>query len=71
VTFSAGRRAIARLSQFAVRPDAGLSVDTPKQTFIGTRHGRIGLGKNKLRFPAQSWTKIRMIGVEAVGFLKR
>jgi len=71
VTFSAGRRAVARLGQLAVRPDAGLSVDAPEQAFIRMRHGWVGLGQDELRLPAQGRAEAGMIGIEAIGFLKR
>jgi len=71
VALSAGRRAVARLSQFAVGTDASLSVDAPEQTFIRGRNRWVGFGEDELRFPAQGRAEARMIGVEAIGFLKR
>jgi hypothetical protein len=71
VAFSTGRRAVAGLRQFAVRPDAGLSVDAPEQTFIRVRDGWVGLGKNELGFPAESRAQVRVIGVKAIRFRDR
>jgi hypothetical protein len=71
VALSAGRRAVARLGQLAVGTNASLSVDAPEQTFIRGRNGWVGFGEDELRLPAQGRAEARMIGVEAIGFLKR
>jgi hypothetical protein len=71
VALSAGRRAVARFSQLAVGPDASLCVDAPEQPFIRGRNGWVGFSEDELRFPAQGRAEVRMIGVEAIGFLKR
>ena len=71
VALSVGRGAVARLSQLAIGTDASLSVDAPEQTFIRGRNGWVGFGEDELRLPAQGRAEVRMIGVEAIGFLKR
>jgi hypothetical protein len=71
MALSVGGRAVARFSQLAVGTDAGLSMDAPEQAFIRGRNSRIGLGENELRFPSQGRAEAGMVGVEAIGFLKR
>jgi hypothetical protein len=71
VTFSMRRRAATRFSQLAVRPDTGLGVDAPEQAFIRMRDGWVGLGEYELSLPAQGWTEVWMIGVEAIGLRDR
>jgi hypothetical protein len=46
-------------------------MDAPEQAFIRGRNSRIGLGENELRFPSQGRAEAGMVGVEAIGFLKR
>jgi hypothetical protein len=60
------RAAVAGLGQFAIWTNTGLSVNAPEQAIIAGRHRRIRLGENELAFPAQRWTEVRMIGVEAI-----
>src|SRR6267378_244410 len=58
---------VARLCQIAVGTDAGLGVQAPEQTVVRARHGGIGFGKDKLAFPAQRRTEIRIVGIESIG----
>ncbi len=69
MTGSVLRTAIPRLGQFAIRANAGLCVQAPEKAVIANRHRGIGFGKDELALPAQRWTEVRIIGVEAVQFL--
>src|SRR5579864_3237904 len=64
MTRTAFRTTVSRLRQFAVRADAGLRVQAPKQAVVAGEHGRVRLGQNELAFPAQRRTQVRMSGVE-------
>ena len=69
MTAAALRTAIAWLRQFAIRTNAGLSVQAPEKAVIAGGHRRIGLGQNKLTFPAQRGAQVRMKGIETFRFL--
>src|SRR5579864_9446571 len=66
VTRAVFRVAIAGLSHFAVRANAGLRVHAPEQAIVAGRHRWIRLRKNKLAFPAQRRTQVRIIRIEAL-----
>jgi hypothetical protein len=66
VARASSRTAIARLRKFSIGTNAGLSVQTPKQTFIRVRHSWIVIGKNELSLPAQRWTEVRPIRVKSI-----
>ncbi len=58
---------VAWFSEIAVGADTSLSVEAPEQTVVRARHGGIGLGKDKLTFPAQRRAEIRIVGIESIG----
>src|ERR1035441_388075 len=60
------RRAISRLGQLSIGADARLSVRTPKQSVVRRLYCGIRLSQNELSLPAQRWTKIRMLDIEAI-----
>src|SRR5215831_7660835 len=57
MTLPSGRRAVARLGEFAVRANACLGVHAPEQAVIRWRHSRVMLTADELLLPAQRSTQ--------------
>ena len=58
--------ALAWLRQSAIRPNAGLRMDTPEQAIGRGLQDGIRLRGEKLPFPTEAGAEIRMSGIEPV-----